>query len=137
MSKRSERKAEFDRHLQEIKSDYERRISALYTLYPEFVAVQNADNAIPLGGNPSLSTSVRKVIAEHKSEQITVEAVAHWLRESFPAMADADRTWISNTLGRLAKKNEIRLITEKGIRPAAYVVSKQVPSPSVSLEELV
>ena len=124
MSKKSERKAEFDRHLQEIKADYERRISALYVLYPEFSAVQSNSNGSGQVGSSNLTSEIRRVIIEHKSEQISVESVASWVRDSNPSLADADRTMISNTLGRLARKNEIRLITEKGIRPAAYVVGK-------------
>lgn len=131
--KKNERRDNFDALHQEIKDEFRRKIDALYTLYPEF----HPSRVVTPGGEApapqNLSAAIRRVIAAHATEKISVESVAGWLTELEPTVKQ-DRTPISNTLARLARKGELTPLTEPGVRPASYSVKKRTPAPSVNKE---
>lgn len=129
LSMEKERQTEFQRHKDEILRDYQRKINALYTLYPEFSDSRVSD-ASTTSARYGVTEKVRAVVESHSTEEITSKKVIEWLNIAYPGEL-FDSTLISNTLARLANvKKELLLITPKGQRPAIYkkpVREEEVP----------
>lgn len=120
MSK-NEKRNEFLRHKDEITREYQKKIDALYTLYPEFTP--NSDDESPeYGRNFNLSHAIRKLIEAHSNEEITSWKMLKWIKETQGGLqaGEIDSTAVSNALSRLYKNRELVRVSPEGAKPAVY-----------------
>ncbi len=126
MTKRSERRAEFQRHVDDIRSDYEKRLKAVYVLYPEFVSSSADGDSQKTGIGFNITKVMRGLIEKHLDERFNLDIMAKWIFESHPTEAGTiKKIAISNTLTRLARRGEIEIISEAGARPTVYMQRKK------------
>lgn len=123
---RNERKSEFTRHRAEISLEYKRKLDALYTLYPEFKDMGNSAVSEPGLGQQTLIGKIRKLVDEHRDEEITSGIMLKWIMEKEPesSLVDYDTTAVSNALARLLKRGEIQKISPEDTKPVVYKRSK-------------
>lgn len=127
MATKGEKKSEFLRHKKEIEEAYNRKLEALYELYPEF---KNTTSSI--NGNGGVNTSsygnLKKVLHQaidgHEGE-FTSRDLKKWITEIDLSVGEAmTPASISNALARLKKDQKIEQI-KKGAGSSPSVFKKK------------
>ena len=117
--KKSEKQVEFERHLEVIKGDYQRRIDALYILYPEFIPHESSPGSGE--GKFNVTKAIRQILISHMGEGFNTQKMEEWIFTTYPnTKGKIKRVLISNTLFRMANKTkEIDILSSD--RPVTYI----------------
>ena len=122
MENKGERKAEFQRHKKEIEEAYNRKLAALYELYPEF---QTSSSGIDSNGTVTGYGSLKKVLnqaIENREGEFTSRDIKKWIGEIDPSLSSSiTPASLSNALARLEKEAKIEKIKKgAGSSPSIY-----------------
>ncbi|OGQ22811.1 MAG: hypothetical protein A3I05_08110 [Deltaproteobacteria bacterium RIFCSPLOWO2_02_FULL_44_10] len=126
MATKGEKKSEFLRHKKEIEETYNRKLEALYELYPEFKNTTSSIN----GGSVSTSSygSLKKVLhqaIDRREGEFTSRDLKKWISEIDASVGAAmTPASVSNALARLKKEQKIEQI-KKGAGSSPSIFKKK------------
>lgn len=120
MATKGEKKSEFQRHKKEIEEAYQRKLDALYELYPEFKGSSSGvESSGAAGGYGSLKKALNQAI-ENREGEFTSRDVKKWIFEIDPSLVMTPAS-LSNALVRLEKDKKIEKIKKgAGSTPSIY-----------------
>jgi len=122
MATKGEKKSEFQRHKKEIEETYQRKLEALYELYPEFKKSSSGTDSNGItGGYGSLKKVLNQAI-ENREGEFTSRDIKKWISEIDSSLAlSMTPASLSNALVRLGKEKKIERIKKgAGSTPAIY-----------------
>jgi len=108
------RRDEFKRHKKEIDELFQRKLKALYELYPEFATTSAESTSVPesKGGYGVLSKLVKQAIDKHH-EVFTLQDMHKWVSELDPVFgAGLRRQSIYNAISRLIRKQKLEKLSD-------------------------